>query len=197
MALENGSDGIYLFNFMGLRNKRKMPEIFSECGSLKTLRGKNFSLDISYDDLDMDEGTFLNGWRAEDSDAYFSKWRRQLKDSGKYPYQLPRELSPGESSVFTFDTGRVPEESPLLACSFEGLGKADVQINGIPCSFREGRYVVGINSFPWTKAEVMVTNREKETVEIQRVSLHFSWDGTFPELFDPDKIFTVGVAANI
>ena len=197
VALSQGSDGIYLFNFMNLRNKGTMPEIFSECGSMQNLLGKNFSLDISYDDLDMDEGTFLKGWRASSSDAYFSGWRATLKKAGAYPYQLPRELAPEESATFTVLTGKIPEKSPLLACTFEGLEEAEVQIDGQPCFFRDGRYLLSLNSFPGESAEIRVTNKCGKTVEIQRASLHFSWDGSFPELNPSERKMTIGVAADI
>ena len=102
VALGNKSDGIYLFNFMNIRNKKKMMEIFQECGKLTTLQEKNFSIDISYDDLHMDEPNFLKGWRAKSNDEYFSLWRNELKAKGNYPYQLPRELEPGQSCNFSF-----------------------------------------------------------------------------------------------
>ena len=197
IALDNGSDGIYLFNFMGVRNKGIMQECFSECGSLQTLLHKNFSLDISYDDLDMDEGVFLKGWRAEDNDAYFSKWRRQCKDAGRYPYQLPQELSPGQSCTFTFATGAVPEKSPLLACTFEGLGKADVCINGHPCVFSQGRYLLELDAFNSRTAEVTVTSHASENVEIRRASLHFSWDGIFPQMLVPEEQLNLGTALHL
>lgn len=197
VALSNGSDGIYFFNFMGVRNKGIMQEVFSECGSLQTLLHKNFSLDISYDDLDMDEGVFLKGWRAEENDTYFSQWRRQQKAAGTYPYQLPKELSPSESCTFTFATGAVPEESPLLACSFEGLDKADVCINGHPCTYSNNRYLLELDAFHEKTAIVNVTNRADETVEILRASLHFSWDGNFPEMYLPEQKVNIGTALNL
>ncbi|MBE6390063.1 MAG: hypothetical protein E7043_07835 [Lentisphaerae bacterium] len=197
VALGNGSDGIYLFNFMNIRNKKKMMEIFQECGTLESLRGKNFSIDISYDDLHMDEPDFLKGWRAGSNDAYFSIWRKNLKDQGIYPYQLPQELSSGASCKFTFVTGEVPEKDPQIAFSFEGLGDAEVEFNGIKCVLKDGRYLLPVMEYSGKEAVIKVTNKSDESVVIERASMHFSWNGEFPELFDPAKKITIGVAADI
>jgi len=45
--------------------------------------------------------------------------------------------------------------------------------------------------------KVKVTNRSAETVVIERASMHFSWDGKFPELYDPAQKITIGVAADL
>ena len=182
VALGNGSDGIYLFNFMKVRNKQEMPEVFTQCGSRETLLGKNFSIDIGYDDLEMDEGTFLKGWRAESSDAYFSVWRRKMKEKGEYPYQLPQRLAPRESCKFTFVTGEVPEKAPLVAFSFEGPDRLEVVFDGETCEYTAGRYIVHLERFDGDSATIEVTNVSEKTVEILRASMHFSWDGDFPEL---------------
>ena len=196
IALHNGSDGIYLFNFMNVRDKKNMTEIFHECGSREKLLGKNFSVEISYDDLDMAEPDFIKGWRAPSNDEYFSRWRRKMKNAGCYPYQLPQELLPGESCQFRFVTGPIPEkELPSVAFSFEGLSKAEVACNGQKCEFIDGRF----HAVPrrCDTAVVTVKNISGETVEILRASMHFSWDGDFPELYDPNQKFAIGVAADI
>jgi len=197
VALGNGSNGIYLFNFMNVRNKRKMPEVFTQCGSWETLQGKNFSIDIGYDDLEMDEGTFLKGWRAKSNDAWFSEWRRKLKEEGRYPYPLPRRLAPGESCRFTFATGKVPEASPLVAFSFEGAEQLEVIFNGGKCGSAAGRYLMPLEKFTGISASVDVTNVSGKAVEILRASMHFSWDGTFPELYDPAGEIRLGTAADL
>lgn len=199
VALGNKSDGIYLFNFMNIRNKKKMMEIFHECGSWETLQGKNFSIDISYDDLHMDEPNFLNGWRARSNDAYFSIWRKELKDQGIYPYQLPQELAPGRCCSFTFVTSRITERlAPVIAFSFEGLKEAATVFNGMECRLENGRFICPQSGkFTGETAVVEVTNRSAETVVIERASMHFSWDGKFPELYDPAQKITIGVAADL
>ena len=199
VALENKSDGIYLFNFMNIRNKKNMMEIFNECGSLETLQGKNFSIDISYDDLHMDEPSFLKGWRAKSNDEYFSIWRKNLKDQGIYPYQLPQELSPGGSCSFSFVTGRITESpAPVIAFSFEGLQEAEVVFNGVACRPENGRFICPQSAkFLGGTAVVEVTNRSSETVIVERASMHFSWDGKFPAMYNQTEKITIGVAADI
>lgn len=197
VALWHGSDGIYLFNFMNVRNKKQMPEVFAQCGSRETLLGKNFSIDIGYDDLDMDEGTFLKGWRAESNDAYFSVWRRELEEKGQYPYQLPRRLAPGERCRFTFVTGEVPEKSPLIAFTFEGAEQLEVTFGGGKCRYADGRYLCSPGQFDGSSAAAEVTNISGKSVEILRASMHFSWDGGFPELYDPAGRIRIGVAADL
>ena len=182
---------------MNVRNKRTMPEIFAQCGSWETLLGKNFSIDIGYDDLEMDEGTFLKGWRAESNDAYFSVWRRELKENGKYPYQLPQFLEPNASCDFTFVTGMVPEKSPLVAFSFEGADRLEVMFNKDKCEYADGRYLVRPNDFSARAATIKVTNISGKSVEILRASMHFSWDGQFPELHHPTDGIALGVAADL
>ena len=199
VALNNGSDGIYLFNFMNIRNKKKMMEIFDECGSWEMLQGKNFSLDISYDDLHMDEPNFLKGWRAKSNDEYFSVWRNDLKAKGVYPYQLPQELAPGASCRFSFVTGRITEKQlPQIAFSFEGINEAKVVFNGVECRAENGRFICPqVTGFTGQTAEISVTNTSGEAVIVERASMHFSWDGEFPELYNPAKKITIGVAADI
>ena len=162
-----------------------MPEVFTQCGSWAALLGKNFSIDIGYDDLEMDEGTFLKGWRAESSDAYFSVWRREMKEKGRYPYQLPQQLAPGGSCKFTFVTGEVPERSPLVAFSFEGPDRLEVVFDGEKCEYAAGRYIMHLEKVGGDSATIEVTNVSEKTVEILRASMHFSWDGQFPELYNP------------
>ncbi len=197
VALGNKSDGIYFFNFMNIRNKKKMLEVFDECGKWENLQGKNFSIDISYDDLHMDEPNFLKGWRAESNDAYFSVWRKNLKDQGIYPYQLPQELAPGESCEFTFVTGEVPEADPQIAFSFEGLADADVEFGGVKCVLENSRYFLRSVKYSGTQAVIKVTNRSNQEIKIERASMHFSWDGEFPELYNPENEVTIGVAADL
>ena len=197
VALGNQSDGIYLFNFMNIRNRKKMMEIFDECGSRENLQGKNFSIDISYDDLDMDEPNFLKGWRASSNDAWFSIWRKKQKEAGTYPYQLPQSLLPEQCCRFHFFTGKVPERSPLIAFTFEGLDAAEVVFDGRKCDFKDGRFLMTLDQFTGNSADITVKNRSGHPVEILRASMHFSWDGNFPELYDSAKKTVIGVAADI
>ena len=145
----------------------------------------------------MDEGTFLKGWRAESNDAYFSVWRRELEEKGQYPYQLPRRLAPGERCRFTFVTGEVPEKSPLIAFTFEGAEQLEVTFGGGKCRYADGRYLCSPGQFDGSSAAAEVTNISGKSVEILRASMHFSWDGGFPELYDPAGRIRIGVAADL
>ena len=173
-ALALGSDGVYMFNFMSVRDENLMPEIFKECGSLEHLRGKDFAIDITYDDLDMAEGDFLKGWRAGSTDTYFSQWRKKMKEAGTYPWQLPRELPPGGECRLEFFTGEVTEAAPGISVKLEGMSTAEVKFNGTPCVFRDGEYRLQPGTdYRGKKAIVEVRNTASENVELLRASAYF------------------------
>ena len=178
---------------MGLRNRKDMPEIFTECGDLKKLQFHNFAVDITYDDLDMDESDFLKGWRAGTTDAYFKGWRDERKAQGIYPYQLPQELSPGESCTLIFRTGPVTEPIYRLALRFEGITDAEVTLNGTLCRFENGKYVVPSGGdYPDDHAVVTVKNTSGKPYELLRASLYFTLEeGTIADIPEEEKDLTV------
>jgi len=197
-ALLNGADGIYFFNFMNIRNKGTMQEVFRECGEFGTLRGKNFAIDITYDDLDMDEGDFLRGWRAPTNDGYFRIWRDKLKKAGRYPYQLPLDIGPRQAGELIFKTGAIPEGKCDVLIRLEGGKELSVKLNGTDCRFQEGfGFWADAQTLSAPEAKVTVTNLADETVHILRASLYCVWD--HDELFvgDNTQRKAVGCAVDI
>ena len=94
-------------------------------------------------------------------------------------------------------TGKVPERSPLVAFSFEGPDRLEVVLQGKKCNYTDGRYIMEFEQFAGTSATIEVTNISRKTVEILRASMHFSWDGQFPELLKPTEQVKLGVAADL
>jgi len=78
---ENKSDGIYLFNYMGLQQSK--PFLFKELGSIGTLQGKNRSHVITYVDIEI--------------------LRQPI------PHALPKKLAPSASAEFRLHIGPKPE----------------------------------------------------------------------------------------
>jgi hypothetical protein len=177
-ALANGADGIYLFNFMAVRNKGIQDEIFHECGSLEKLDKKNFAIDITYDDLDMAEGDFLKGWRCPTNDGYFKLWRTGLKEKNQYPYQLPLDIAPGEQGKLLFRVGPIREDFPQVLLRFEGLpSDCEVQLNGIPCQESQGVFQLPTNAPRFEhEAVAVLTNTTEAPVHVLRASIYFIWE---------------------
>ncbi|OQA85878.1 MAG: hypothetical protein BWY31_01645 [Lentisphaerae bacterium ADurb.Bin242] len=170
-AFHRGSDGIYLFNFMWMRNNPEFRAIFEDCRSVDALRGKERAYEITYNDLDMSDDDFFSGWRAGGSDTYFGKWRGGLQKQGKYPYQLPRFLHPGTSEKFHIFTGPV-SDGKMLKLYFDKVPESmKVTLNGIPCVFRQGGWEAPVSAIPGNEANIEVFNPEEQTCEIERVFL--------------------------
>jgi len=80
-ALARGSDGIYLFNYMG--EQHRTPFLFKELGSIATLKGKSRTHTITFVDINA---------------------------PGKHiPCALPKTIPPGQSASFRIYTGPVPQ----------------------------------------------------------------------------------------
>jgi len=80
-ALARGSDGIYLFNYMG--EQHRTPFLFKELGSIATLKGKSRTHTITVVDINA---------------------------PGKHiPCALPKTIPPGQSASFRIYTGPVPQ----------------------------------------------------------------------------------------
>ena len=56
---------------------------------------------------------------------------------------------------------------------------------------------MSLDQFRGDSSDITVKNKSGHPVEILRASMHFSWDGNFPELYDPAKKTVIGVAADI
>jgi hypothetical protein len=172
-ALARGSDGVYLFNFMAPRNKPGFECLFRECGDFNTLVGKECAFDITYDDADMREADFLNGWRAGTTDAFFAGWRAARRAAGNYPYQLPLPLLPGESGTLRFNTGPVPEKNPQVVVRLCGaLPGTQVTCGGLqgsPCGDEE--WSIPADALTTETATVSITNGSHSQYAIRRASL--------------------------
>ena len=172
-ALARGADGVYLFNFMADRSNPLYECLFRECGDFNTLVGKECAFDITYDDADMREADFLDGWRAGTTDAFFAGWRAARRAKGDYPYQLPLPLLPGESGVLRFHIGPVPEKNPQVVVRL--MGAADG--TAVECNAQAG---TALGNEEWSLpakaldgeiATVTVTNGSRSQYAIRRASL--------------------------
>lgn len=107
-ALARGSDGIYLFNYMGLQHSK--PFLFKELGSIETLQGKDRSYVLTYGDIAI--------------------------PGQPISHALPKELAPSASGEFRLYIGPSPEGATgqvLLTFSTESLAdsyRPKVELNG-------------------------------------------------------------------
>ncbi len=172
-ALARGSADIYLFNFMRPRVDPAFRCLFEECGSFDTLVGKECAFDITYDDLDMEEAVYLDGWRAGTTDAYFAGWRAARRATGDYPYQLPLPLVPGEAGTLRFHTGPVPEKNLEVVVRLQGaLDGTAVACNGLPgTALGNAEWRLPAEALDGDTAAVAITNGSHSQYAIHRASL--------------------------
>lgn len=137
-AYHHGADSVELFNYMAARNQPENAPIFSDCASLESLRGKDRSFMLTYNDLNMSDWLFFPGWRK---DGVFERWIELELARGTYPYQLPRPLIPKVPTEFVFATGAVEETSAEISVTFAGLPEnARVWIADVRCDFANGTW---------------------------------------------------------
>jgi hypothetical protein len=152
-SLARGSQGIYLFNYMGIvqQDAENMPYLLKEMGSVDTLANKDRSYAVTYVDIN-------------------------VPGSG-IPSALPRKLATGESAEFSLFIGpkplarargevklkfspEKPGEKCMAAVALNGQSRAA----GGGFAFRSDAFRKGYNT-------IRVTNTAKTAMTIQTVEL--------------------------
>ena len=174
-ALHRGADDIYIFNFMSRRSDSANRAMFEDCGSIETLRGKNRTFKITWDDVEIpirerDEMNRIPGYKE--------KWFAEKMSDGTYPFALPAVIAAAKSKSFELYTGPIPESGAVCSIKINGLNpEVAVTVNGGRCLVEGDIVIVDKTIMRKDNTVIEVINSGKQDIRITDLELSV----TFPK----------------
>jgi hypothetical protein len=147
--------------------------MFTDCGSIETLSGKNRTFKITWDDVEipireLDEMNRIPGYKE--------KWFSGKMANGIYPFVLPAVIRPQETKIFKLYTGPTPEPDSICALKVGGLGaESIIKINNNEVIADNGSCEIDKNIMKDGNTIIEITNKGTNDFTVTNLELSISF----------------------